>query len=271
MGAVPEHPEATPRMGAPSSGDGPSERALVEQRAVEAEHLKSELLANSSHALRSPLNVIIGFAELLQSGKVGALAPEHQEFVGDIVKSGRHLLQLVNDLLDLATVEWRELDLRLEDVDVHQLLQDVRDVVRGLAASKRIRLEHTVEDGFGSVFVDPRRVKQILYSFVATAIRLTATGGRVFVRARGEGSELFRLEVEYTGSRLTSDMPPRPELGPDEPGVGSPSRRFDVEVALASWLAEAHGGRVEVTREPGRGGVCAAILPRRAPPPGAGR
>ena len=267
MGATPDPSNPTPRIGSASSSDDAGERVLVEQRALEADRLKSDLLANSAHALRGPLNVIIGFAELMHGGKVGALAPEHHEFVGDILKSGRHLLRLLNDLLDLARVDFQKVELRLEEVDVAQALHDVRDVVRGLAASRRIRLEQDIDDGIGSVFVDPVRVKQILYSFISTGIQLTAPGGKVTVRARGAGEALFRLEVEYSGTRVTPNAPAQH----DAPAASAPSLRPNTGVALATWLAEAHRGRVETSSEAGNGGVFTTVLPRRTAPKTAGR
>src|ERR1700690_4657670 len=106
----------------------------------EANRLKSEFLANMSHELRTPLNAIIGFAELMYKGKVGPVAAEHREYLGDILTSSQHLLQLINDVLDLAKVESGKMDVRPATVDLGRLVGEVRDILRGLAANKRLQL-----------------------------------------------------------------------------------------------------------------------------------
>ena len=117
------------------------------RRIQEASRLKSEFLANMSHELRTPLNSIIGFAELLHDREVDPDSPQYLEFLGDILKSGRHLLQLINDVLDLAKVEAGKIELRPEPVDIAQLIAEVSAVVRGAASGKQIRIEAEVADG----------------------------------------------------------------------------------------------------------------------------
>src|SRR5206468_491509 len=106
------------------------------RRLQEASRLKSEFLANMSHELRTPLNGIIGFAELMHDGKVGPVSDEHQEYLGDILTSARHLLQLINDVLDLSKVESGKIDLRPEPIVLARLVGEVRDILRTLAATK---------------------------------------------------------------------------------------------------------------------------------------
>ncbi|HJT23371.1 MAG TPA: PAS domain S-box protein, partial [bacterium] len=108
------------------------------RRMQEANRLKSEFLANMSHELRTPLNAIIGFSELMVNEKVGPLAPEHKEYLGDILTSARHLLQLINDVLDLTKVEAGKMEFRPEAVDITKVTTEVRDILRGLASAKRI-------------------------------------------------------------------------------------------------------------------------------------
>ena len=155
----------------------------------EASRLKSEFLANMSHELRTPLNAIIGFAELMHRGKVGPVSAEHQEYLGDILTSSKHLLQLINDVLDLAKVESGKMEFRPEPVDLAKLAGEVRDILRGLAASKRLQVEIHVDPEVATVVVDPARVKQILYNYLSNAIKFTPEGGRIDDpdRARGAG------------------------------------------------------------------------------------
>src|SRR5439155_3280047 len=121
-----------------------TERKRLEWRMQEASRLKSEFLANMSHELRTPLNAIIGFAELMHKGKVGPVSADHKEYLGDILTSSKHLLQLINDVLDLAKVESGKMEFRPEPVNVRKLVGEVRDILRTLTAEKHIRLTHEV-------------------------------------------------------------------------------------------------------------------------------
>src|SRR5262249_1983234 len=109
-------------------------------------------------------NAIIGFAELMHRGKVGPVSAEHQEYLGDILSSSRHLLQLINDVLDLAKVEAGKMDFRPEPVVIGRLIAEVRDVLRELAASKRLQIEARVDSTLETIVVDPARLKQVLYN-----------------------------------------------------------------------------------------------------------
>ena len=110
------------------------------RRVQEANRLKSEFLANMSHELRTPLNAIIGFTELMYDERVGPIAAHHKEYLGDILTSSKHLLQLINDVLDLSKVEFGKMEWRPELVNIAELVGEVRDILRGLAATKRIRI-----------------------------------------------------------------------------------------------------------------------------------
>ncbi|PYM75209.1 MAG: PAS domain-containing sensor histidine kinase [Candidatus Rokuibacteriota bacterium] len=129
------------------------------RRLQEASRLKSEFLANMSHELRTPLNGIIGFAELMHDGKVGPVSAEHKEYLGDILTSGRHLLQLINDVLDLSKVESGKMDFRPETVELPALVGEVRDILRTLAAQKRIEIRVEVHRRMGTVVADAAKLK----------------------------------------------------------------------------------------------------------------
>jgi PAS domain S-box-containing protein len=242
-----------------------AELELEYRRIQEANRLKSEFLANMSHELRTPLNAIIGFTELLADGQVAPDSPEHAEFLGDILGSARHLLQLINDVLDLAKVEAGKLELQPEEVDLGAVVGEVVSILRGVSASKRITVATEV-DAAGSAVVDPARLKQILYNFLSNALKFTPEGGRVTVRVRAEAGDAFRLEVEDTGvgiptahlgrlfvefQQLDSGMAKR------QPGTG-------LGLALTRRLVESHGGVVGVRSTVGAGSVFNAVLPRRA-------
>jgi PAS domain S-box-containing protein len=241
-----------------------TERKQLEGRILEANRLKSEFLANMSHELRTPLNAIIGFAELMYKGKVGSLSQDHREYMGDILTSSRHLLQLINDILDLAKVESGRLEFRPEEVELAQLTSEVRDTLRGLAAKKHLRIEVELDEEIRKVVVDPGRVKQILYNYVSNAIKFTPVGGRIVVRVTADGPSLFRIDVEDSGVGISPE-----QLGKlfveFQQLDGSTAKRYQgtgLGLALTKRIAEAQGGRVAVRSTPTRGSTFSAILPR---------
>jgi PAS domain S-box-containing protein len=236
------------------------------RRVQEANRLKSEFLANMSHELRTPLNGIIGFAELMYDGRVGALAPTHKEYLGDILTSARHLLGLINDVLDLSKVESGNLELRPEPVDVGAAVGEIRTILRALAARKRIDVQTDIDPTLGRVVVDPGKLKQVLYNYLSNALKFTPEAGRVTVRVGPEGSDAFRLEVEDTGIGIRAEDMHRLfvafqqlDAGTDKkyPGTG-------LGLALTKRLVESLGGRVGADTAPGRGSVFFAVLPRGA-------
>jgi len=243
-----------------------TERKRLERRMQEASRMKSEFLANMSHELRSPLNAIIGFAELMYRGKVGPVSPEHQEYLGDILASSRHLLQLINDVLDLAKVEAGKMEFVPQRVDVERLAAEVRDVVRGLAVQRRRDIGIAVDASLGSVVVDAGRLRQILYNYLSNAIKFTPDEGDIRVRIAPEGPVHFRIDVEDEGVGIPEDRL-RQLFVAFQQLDATPAKRFQgtgLGLALTRRLAEAQGGRVEVRSTPGRGSTFSVVLPRDA-------
>jgi signal transduction histidine kinase len=240
-----------------------TERKRLELNTLEASRSKSEFLATMSHELRTPLNSIIGFAELMYRGKVGPLAPEHREYLGDILTSSRHLQRLINDLLDLARMESEKLELRPAAVDLTRLVSDVRDILRELAYAKRLRIEVEVSPEVTGVVVDPVRVKQILYNYLSNAIQFTDDGGKIAIRALALDDRRFRLEVQDTGIGIAAN-----ELallfGELRRSSARSAKRTGLGLLLTKRLVEAHGGSVGATSELGVGSTFYAILPRDA-------
>ncbi len=259
---------------------------LENLRIAAASRYKSELLASMSHELRTPLNAIIGFTELLHDGEVEPGAAEHHEFLGDILTSARHLLQLINDVLDLAKVEAGKLELRPEPVELAAIVAEVRSVLRPIRQNKHITLAAHVDPSLGEIVLDPGRMKQVLYNYLSNALKFTPDGGHVTVRVAPEQATTFRVEVQDDGpgispgdvARLFTDFQ-QLETGflPDGSGHGPLSggpfprrnRGTGLGLALTRRLVEAQGGQVGVHSVPGAGSVFFAILPRRwspAPP-----
>lgn len=244
------------------------------RRIQEASRMKSEFLANMSHELRTPLNAIIGFASLLYDGEVDPDTPEHREFLGDILTSGRHLLQLINDVLDLSKVEAGKLDFHPESTDVAEVANEVVGILRTVAADKRIGVSVDVAEDVRHAVIDASRLKQVLYNYLSNALKFTDEGGRVTVRARSEGAGAFRVEVEDTGIGIAEDDLDRlfTEFQQLDTGLTKRHAGTGLGLALTRRLVEAQGGTVGVTSEPGVGSSFHAVLPRlatsRRPKPG---
>jgi signal transduction histidine kinase len=221
-----------------------------------------------SHELRTPLNAILGFAELMHDGKVGPVSDVHREYLGDILDSSRHLLQLINDVLDLAKVESGTMTFRPEPVDLDRLVREVRDVVGSLASRKAIALETEIDSRLGplEVAVDPARLKQVLYNYLSNALKFTPDGGRVAIRVARCGDAEFRVEVEDSGDGIRPEDAPRLFVEFQQLDA-SPAKRHQgtgLGLALTRRIVEAQGGKVGFSSVPGRGSVFFAVLPRRS-------
>ena len=245
-------------------------RALLAKTQRQAEELtragayKSQFLANMSHELRTPLNAILGFSQLLHEGQVGPLVAEQREFLGNVLTSGRHLLRLINDVLDLAKVESGKLDFRPESIDLAQAIGEVGAILRTTAAEKQVRVEIAVDPTIGRVVLDPARLKQVLYNYLSNALKFTLSGGLVTVRASPEGADFFRLEVHDTGEGIEPDSLRRlfVEFQQLDAGAAKKHAGTGLGLALTKRIVEAQGGTVGVRSTPGAGSVFHAVLPR---------
>ena len=233
------------------------------RRVQEANRLKSEFLANMSHELRTPLNAIIGFSELMHDGKVGPVAPDHKEYLGDILTSSKHLLQLINDVLDLAKVESGKMEFHPEPVDLARVLGEVRDVLRTLISRKHINVGFEVYPKLTAVVADPAKLKQVLYNYLSNALKFTPDAGKVTVRVRPEGPEHYRIEVEDSGIGIKSEDMHRlfVEFQQLDASMGKKYQGTGLGLALTKRIVEAQSGRVGVTSNFGQGSVFFAVLP----------
>ncbi|MEO8551484.1 MAG: histidine kinase dimerization/phospho-acceptor domain-containing protein [Kofleriaceae bacterium] len=221
----------------------------------EVRRVKSEFLANMSHELRTPLNSIIGFAELMHKGKVGPMAPEHIDFLGDIVTSARRLLGLVNDVLDLARFDAGAIAFDPVAIDVGQVVKELREVLRGALAAKQLKLVDEISTGCERVNADPARLKQVLYAFVERAAKVTPALGKIIVRCGPAPTPTeIQLEVQAGGASLSDSELRKVFLEFQERNAG-------LGLALARRIVEAHGGRVDAKTD-ASGSTLVAILPR---------
>jgi len=255
----------------------------------EASRMKSEFLANMSHELRTPLNAIIGFSEVLRDGLMGEMTVQQRGFIGDIFSSGKHLLSLINDILDLSKVEAGKMTLDLEPVAVSSLFANSLSIIREKAATRRIRLNMEVAEDLGSIQADTRKVKQIVYNLLSNAVKFTAEGGQVWLRA----TQVPRAEVGQLSGSATRSFPLAEsefveflKISVSDNGIGvSPeglqhlfrpfnqidsglARKFEgtgLGLAMVKLLAELHGGTVAVESAVGEGSCFTVWLPLRAP------
>lgn len=230
----------------------------------EANRLKSEFLANVSHELRTPLNSIIGFAELLRE-QVGD-SDRGRRYVNNILAGGRNLLELINDLLDLAKIEAGRMDVRLEMLNAADLCETLLNLVRPLADNKQLRLELEVPEKLPLIRTDPVKVRQIIYNFLSNAIKFTPNGGRVTVAARMSGERFLSVSVADTG----------PGIAPEHHAAifekfrqldGSVTREHQgtgLGLAISKELAGMLGGHIKLESEPGRGATFTLTIPTDA-------
>jgi PAS domain S-box-containing protein len=235
------------------------------RRIHEATRLKSEFLANMSHELRTPLNSIIGFSELLHDGRVGEVSVKQKEYVGDVLASARHLLQLINDVLDLSKIESGKMEFFPEPIDPSELVREVCDIMRTLVARKRIQMGVEIDARLKEIVLDPGKLKQVLFNYLSNAIKFTPDEGHVTIAMRPDGTETFILEVIDTGIGIKAEDIPRlfVEFQQLDSSASKKYQGTGLGLALTKRMVEAQGGEVGVSSVPGVGSVFFARLPLR--------
>ena len=258
----------------------------------QADRLKSEFLSNMSHELRTPLNAIIGFSDLLAGGIVGTLTPNQQNCINHVSNSGKHLLALINDILDLSKVEAGKMELHLEAVAAGEVLESALDIVREAAGKRQITLSFSAAEGIGDQLLDLRKFKQMVYNLLSNAVKFCNNGGSVRLSARVvDDAVLAAGPCPGLPTRVLAP-PPGPfhqwlEVVVSDDGGGIAAADLDVlfqafrqvdssmsrnhegtglGLSLVSRLASLHGGTVGVASAPGRGAHFALWLPLRSSP-----
>jgi len=232
-------------------------------QAQAASRMKSIFLANMSHELRTPLTAVIGFSELLVDGKVGVLSIEQLDFMEDILANGKHLLGLINDILDLARVESGMMPMRPEPVCLPDLIRESIGSLRVLAAERQVALTSDVQMSAIEVFLDPQKLKQVLLNFLSNALKFTPADGTITVRAQVGEDSLLRLEVQDSGIGIAKE-----DIGllfqdfhQLDGGLSKQVQGTGLGLALTKRLVEAQGGKVGVVSIPGKGSTFFADLP----------
>ena len=224
---------------------------------------KSEFLANMSHELRTPLNAIIGFSEVLAQGMFGAINDKQTEYLNDILESGRHLLSLINDILDLSKIEAGRMELEPAEFDLPQAIQNALTLVRERALRRGIALHHVIDDRVAEIRADERKIKQVLLNLLSNAIKFTPEGGRIEVRATPADGTI-KVSVTDTGVGIA---PKDQETVFEEfRQVGTADKKAEgtgLGLALSRKFIELHGGRIWVTSQVGVGSTFTFTLPLR--------
>jgi signal transduction histidine kinase len=233
------------------------------QQLEAANQHKSEFLANMSHELRTPLNAIIGFSEVMIERMFGDVNPKQEDYLRDIHSSGRHLLSLINDILDLSKIEAGRMEIDLTVIDVRAAVADALSLVRERARRRDLSLTQEIDPAVGELRADERKFKQILLNLLSNAVKFTPEGGRIELRASpvGEGVE---FSVTDTGIGIRAEDLETVFEAFRQVGSGGYTKREEgtgLGLALTRRFVELHGGSLKVASTPGKGSTFSFTLP----------
>jgi len=238
------------------------ELQLINAEMVRAAHAKDEFLANMSHELRTPLNSILGMAEVLRENIYGTLNPDQQRALSYIEEGGQHLLNLINDILDLAKIEAGKFDLDIQPVSVFDLCEICLHFVQQMARKKQVKIFSTFDSEAETLHADERRLKQILINLLSNAVKFTPEGGRVGLKVNGNNRhQIIHFTVWDTGTGIPEQeierlFYPFEQLKSNQQHAGT-----GLGLPLVSRLVELHGGGVAVETEVGQGSRFTISLP----------
>ncbi|MER9743064.1 MULTISPECIES: ATP-binding protein [unclassified Mesorhizobium] len=236
------------------------------ERAEAANRAKSEFLANMSHELRTPLNAIIGFSELMEQGLFGPLgSPRYEEYANDINGSGKYLLGVINDILDMSKIEAGQFSVDREEIDLCPLIRETVRVISLQAAEKSITVETRIADTM-TLFADRRAIKQIAINLLSNAVKFTGQGGHISVRARNTSGALV-LTIEDNGCGIPKEA--LSKLGrPFEQVQNQFSKNHagsGLGLAISRSLAELQGGALKIRSTEGVGTIVSVRIPVKKP------
>lgn len=240
------------------------ERALIERNEalVTADRLKNQFIGHISYELRTPLTNIIGFSELLANPIFGALTPRQREYLDDIAFSSKTLLAIIDDILDLASIDAGGLELKLETVDVRAVLDQAINGVRERAARARLTLDIAIADDAATFVADAQRVRQVLTNLLSNAVGFSKPEGVVHLSAWREGGTMV-FAVEDHGVGIPKEQQARIFDRFESRSQGSKHRGAGLGLSIVKSLVELHGGDMRLDSEPGRGTKVTVRFPER--------
>jgi signal transduction histidine kinase len=230
------------------------ERALIERNEalVTADKLKSQFIGHVSYELRTPLTNIIGFSELLANPIFGSLSGKQREYLDDITASSRTLLAIIDDILDLATIDAGGLELKLGEVDVRAIIDSAITGVRERAARARLTLDIAIADEVAVFTADEQRVRQVLYNLLSNAVGFSKPEGVIHLSCwREDGSIVFVVEDEGVG--IPKEQQRRVFERFESRSQGSKHRGAGLGLSIVKSLVDLHGGDMSLDSEPGKG------------------
>ena len=222
---------------------------------------KSEFLANMSHELRTPLNAIIGFSEVLAERMFGEINDKQAEYLADILESGRHLLSLINDILDLSKIEAGRMELQPTEFNLPDAIENTLTLVRERAHRRGIALGRMVDERLGTICADERKVKQVLLNLLSNALKFTPEGGRIDVAATVTDNAI-EISVSDTGVGIAAED--QAAVFEEFRQVGAASKKIEgtgLGLAISRKFIELHGGKIWVKSQVGAGSTFAFTLP----------
>ena len=239
----------------------------VEERTMElvyANRVKDEFLANMSHELRTPLSGILGFSESLMEGVYGDLVQRQNYAVQMIYSSGEHLLELINDILDISKIEAGKFEFSLEEVNINQVCHASMAFIRQLANKKSVMVEYVISEAVATMAADPRRLKQVLINLLNNAVKFTPENGKIVLEVQADAkASLMRFFVTDTGIGISPEDIPK-LFQPFVQLDGGLSRQYEgsgLGLALVKKMVEMHGGSIDVQSELGKGSRFSFVLP----------
>ena len=240
------------------------DRLIAAKEAAEAANrAKSEFLANMSHELRTPLNAIIGFSGMMSDRMFGPLNERYAEYANIIGDSGRHLVAIITDILDLAKADADRLLLTEEQVEIAEIVELGSKIIEDMARRAQIEFVSEIKKPLPAMIGDPAKLTQILVNLLSNAVKFTAPGGTVRLTIEQPLSQGITFRVEDTGIGMSPDQIPI-ALAPFGQVGNSLTRQHDgvgLGLPLTKRLVELHGGTIEIDSEPGKGTVVSAHLP----------
>ncbi len=233
------------------------------QEAEESSRLKNEFIANISHEMRTPLNAIVGFSEMLNKGIVGPTSPKYNEFLNDITDSAMHLVMFINDVLDLAKIEANKIEFHPEKTNLVQLSESVKKIFYKNIVDKNITFKINIDPALDEIIIDPIKLKQVFYNYISNALKFTPKNGRVTVTISQFRKKNFRLEIKDSGVGIRQEDLKKLFVKFQQLDVSSKKKYqgTGLGLALTKQIVEAQGGQVGVKSVPGKGSTFFAILP----------